>query len=61
MDRRGQFDGAVAATVSGSQAGWVRALGADGSSDELSFSGNRGLADAILAGFTKAAARRAAA
>ncbi len=57
----GEFDGAVAATVAGSQAGWVRALGPDGSSDELSFSGNRGLADAILAGFTAAAARRAAA
>jgi len=53
-------DGA-AATVTGTQAAWVRALGPDGSSDELSFSGNRGLADALLAGFTTAAARRAAA
>jgi hypothetical protein len=39
----------------------VRALGPEGSSDELSFDGNRGLADEILAGFTAAAARRAAA
>jgi hypothetical protein len=49
-----------AATVSGPQAAWVRALGPEGAPDELSFTGNRGLADAILAGFT-AAARRAAA
>jgi hypothetical protein len=57
----GEFDGSAAATVSGTQSGWVRALGPGGSSDELSFSGNRGLADAMLAGFTAAAARRAAA
>jgi DNA-binding HxlR family transcriptional regulator len=56
----GESDAGAAASVSGSKAGWVRALGPGGSSDELSFSGNRGLADAILAGFT-AAARRAAA
>jgi hypothetical protein len=54
-------DASPAATVRGSQAAWVRALGPDGSSDELSFSGNRGLADQVLAGFTAAAARRAAA
>ena len=45
----------------GGRDAWVRALGPGGSSDGLSFSGNRGLADAILAGFTAAAARRAAA
>jgi hypothetical protein len=39
----------------------VRALGPDGSSSELSFNGNRRLADEILSGFTTAAARRAAA
>jgi hypothetical protein len=39
----------------------VRALGPGGTADELAFNGNRGLADAILAGFTAAAARRAAA
>ena len=54
-------DASAAATVSGSQEAWIRALGPDGSSDELSFNGNRGLADQILAGFTAAAARRAAA
>jgi hypothetical protein len=55
------LDGPPAATVSGSTAGWVRALGPDGAADELAFSGNRSLADAILAGFTAAAARRVAA
>ena len=51
---------AATATVSGSTAGWVRALGPGGSPDELDFSGNRGLAEAILTGFTTAAARVAA-
>ena len=46
----------AAATVSGSPEAWVHALGPDGASDELSFSGNRGLADAVLGGFTAAAA-----
>jgi len=54
-------DSAAAATVTGTEAAWVRALGPGGSSDELSFSGNRHLADALLTGFTAAAARRAAA
>ena len=56
----GELDGTASAIVAGTQADWVRALGPEGSSDELSFSGNRGLAETILAGFT-AAARRAAA
>src|SRR3712207_2840291 len=46
----------VAATVSGSRDAWVRALGPEGSADELAFSGNRTLADAVLSGFTGAAA-----
>ena len=57
----GESDAAAAAVVTGGQHAWIRALGPGGSSDELSFTGNRGLADAILAGFTAAAARRAAA
>jgi hypothetical protein len=57
----GDADGVPAATVSGSKADWVRALGPGGTPDELSFAGNRGLADAIVSGFTAAAARRAAA
>jgi DNA-binding HxlR family transcriptional regulator len=51
----------ASATVAGSQDAWVRALGPDGSSDELAFSGNRGLADAVLGAFTAAAAARRAA
>jgi hypothetical protein len=57
----GESESAAAAVVSGPQAAWVRALGPGGSADELAFNGNRGLAEAILAGFTAAAARRAAA
>ena len=45
-----------AATVSGSEAAWIRALGPDGTSEELAFSGNRSLAEALLEGFTAAAA-----
>jgi DNA-binding HxlR family transcriptional regulator len=56
-----ESDASPAAVVSGPQEAWVRALGPGGTADELSFSGNRGLADAILSGFTAAAARRAAA
>ena len=54
-------DAAAAAVVRGSKDAWVRALGPDGSSEDLSFSGNRGLADQLLAGFTAAAAARRAA
>jgi DNA-binding HxlR family transcriptional regulator len=54
-------DASPAAVVSGTQEAWVRALGPGGTSDELSFDGNRGLADQLLSGFTTAAARRAAA
>jgi DNA-binding HxlR family transcriptional regulator len=45
----------AAATITGSRDAWVHALGPDGAADELSFSGNRGLADAVLGGFTAAA------
>jgi DNA-binding HxlR family transcriptional regulator len=54
-------DDAPAAVVRGSRDAWVHALGPDGSYDELDFSGNRGLADQILGGFTAAAAARRAA
>jgi hypothetical protein len=57
----GESEASATATVSGTTAAWVRALGPGGSSDELDFRGNRGVADAILTGFTSAAARRAAA
>ena len=47
--------------MTGGRDAWVRALGPDGASDSLSFTGNRGLADAVLGAFTapRAAARRA--
>jgi hypothetical protein len=54
-------DEGAGASVSGNHAAWVRALGPDGASDGLSFSGNRGLADALLGAFTGAAAARRAA
>ena len=44
----------------GSVAAWVRALGPDGDLEELSFDGDRGLADGLLTGFADAAARRSA-
>jgi HxlR-like helix-turn-helix protein len=56
-----ESEATAAAVVRGTQEAWVRALGPGGTADELSFTGNRGLADAILSGFTAAAARRAAA
>ena len=46
----------VAATVSGPADAWVLALGPEGASGDLAFSGNRGLAEAVLRGFTAAAA-----
>ena len=49
------------ATVAGGRDAWVRALGPDGSSEALSFSGNRSLADGLLGAFTAAAAARRAA
>jgi DNA-binding HxlR family transcriptional regulator len=51
----------AAATVAGGPDAWVRALGPDGSPEALTFSGNRGLADALLGAFTAAAAARRAA
>jgi hypothetical protein len=57
----GESENAAGATVTASKADWIRALGPEGTSDGLTFRGNRGLADGILAGFTTAAARRAAA
>ena len=47
--------------MTGGRDAWVRALGPDGASDPLSFTGNRGFADAVLGAFTGAAAARRAA
>ena len=49
------------ATVRGSTAAWVRALGPEGDVGELEFEGDRGLADALLGGFSDAARRSAVA
>jgi len=49
------------ATVTGSEAAWVRALGPDGDISGLELSGDRSLAEALLAGFTTVALGRAAA
>jgi DNA-binding HxlR family transcriptional regulator len=44
------------ATVTGGRQAWVHALGPEGTSDDLEFSGNRTLAEALLSGFAAAAA-----
>jgi hypothetical protein len=49
-------DASVAATVTGTRDAWVQALGPEGAPDDLEFRGNRGLAEAVLSGFTAAAA-----
>jgi DNA-binding HxlR family transcriptional regulator len=52
-------NGEPTATIVGSVAAWVRALGPDGATEDLSVTGNRGLADALLSGFSEAAQRSA--
>ena len=52
-------NGEPTATIAGSVAAWVSALGPDGATDDLAISGNRGLADALLSGFSDAARRSA--
>jgi DNA-binding HxlR family transcriptional regulator len=49
------------ARVSGPVSAWVHALSPDGSAGDLQVSGQQSLADAVLAGFARAGARRAAA
>jgi len=48
------------ATVTGSMEAWVSALGPDGAIASLDVGGDRGLAKALLSGFTAAATSRAA-
>jgi len=50
-----------AASVRGTVAAWVRALGPDGSADGLAISGREGLAGAVLDAFAGARSRKAAA
>jgi hypothetical protein len=56
-----QDGGNAAARVSGTVASWVRALGPDGTGDDLEITGNSALAEDLLSGFSRLAARRAAA
>jgi DNA-binding HxlR family transcriptional regulator len=55
-----ELDGRSDATVTGSRADWVRALGPEGSLDALDVRGPQALADALLGGFVRAAQHRAA-
>ena len=58
---RGTVEFVVDARVTGPVSAWVRALGPEGSSNELQITGQRALAEAAVAGFSRATARRAAA
>jgi DNA-binding HxlR family transcriptional regulator len=53
-------EGPADAVVTGATEAWVSALGPDGSIASLDVSGQRGLAEALLSGFTAAATSRAA-
>jgi DNA-binding HxlR family transcriptional regulator len=55
------LDGSPDATVTGTEASWVRAFGPDGDLSELDIEGDARLAEALLSGIVAAAARRAAA
>jgi DNA-binding HxlR family transcriptional regulator len=55
------LDGNADATVTGTEAGWVRAFGPDGDLRDLRITGDQRLAEALLSGIVAAAARRAAA
>jgi DNA-binding HxlR family transcriptional regulator len=55
------LDGTPDATVTGSEAAWVRAFGPEGDLSELEIAGDTRLAEALLSGIVTAAARRAAA
>jgi DNA-binding HxlR family transcriptional regulator len=53
-------EGPADAVVTGSTEAWVSALGPDGAIASLDVTGQRGLAEALLSGFTSAATSRAA-
>jgi DNA-binding HxlR family transcriptional regulator len=54
------IDGRADATVTGSRSEWVRALGPEGSLDEVDMRGDGSLAEQLLGGFVRAAQHRAA-
>ena len=56
-----ELHGQPDAVVSGQVAAWVRALGPDGTTDELEIEGDTSLAQQLLSGFSQAAQRTAAA
>jgi regulator of protease activity HflC (stomatin/prohibitin superfamily) len=53
-------EGAADAVVAGSEDAWIRALGPDGAIASLDVTGQSGLAEELLSGFTSAATSRAA-
>ncbi len=53
-------EGAADAVVTGATDAWITALGPDGTVSALDLTGDRGLAESLLAGFTAAATSRAA-
>jgi regulator of protease activity HflC (stomatin/prohibitin superfamily) len=53
-------EGPADAVVTGTEEAWISALGPDGASGSLQVDGKRGLAEALLSGFTAAATSRAA-
>ncbi|HKH17349.1 MAG TPA: winged helix-turn-helix transcriptional regulator [Solirubrobacteraceae bacterium] len=53
-------EGTADATVTGTEETWIGALGPDGAIGSLHIEGKRGLAEALLSGFTAAATSRAA-
>jgi len=56
-----EADADADARVTGPVSAWVSALGPDGNSSDLQFSGRRALADAVVEGFAGASERRSAA
>jgi hypothetical protein len=55
------LDGGADATITGTEAAWVRAFGPDGNLGDLRITGDERLAETLLSGIVAAAARRAAA
>lgn len=55
------LDGNADATVTGTEAGWVRAFGPEGDLGDLRITGDQRLAEGLLSGIVAAAARQAAA
>jgi hypothetical protein len=61
ITEQAEADSEPDARVSGPVSAWVNALGPDGGTADLTFTGRRPLADAMLDGFANAGVRRSAA